>query len=81
MRNLHQLFVLCTASLIIVEVLQNFVAFSEYMNFMTKAAQSIQTGSNHARSWSKVNEESTIHERLIGFDFVLGRPFDRLAVT
>ena len=28
-----------------------------------------------------MKKESTIHERLIGFDFVLGRPFDRLAVT
>ena len=31
MQNLHQLFVLCTASHIIVG--ENFVAFSEYMNF------------------------------------------------
>ena len=31
LRNLHQLFVLCTASQI--EILQNFVALSEYMNF------------------------------------------------
>jgi hypothetical protein len=41
----------------------------------------VQTGSNHARSWSKANEESPIHERFMGFDFVVGRPFDRLAVT
>ena len=33
LQNLLQLFVLCTASKILVEILQNFVAFSEYMNF------------------------------------------------
>ena len=31
--NLHQLFVLCTASQIIGGDFENFVAFSEYMNF------------------------------------------------
>ena len=32
LRNLHQLFVLCTASQL-VEISQNFMAFLEYMNF------------------------------------------------
>jgi len=33
LQNLHQLFVLCTASQIIGGDFANFVAFSEYMNF------------------------------------------------
>ena len=41
LQNLHQLFVLCTASHII---LQNFVAFSEYMNFMRNSFDTLILG-------------------------------------
>ena len=33
LRNINQLFILCTASQILVEISQKFAAFSEYMNF------------------------------------------------
>ena len=58
LRNLHLNFVLCTASQILVEISQNFVAFSENMNFIQWNIFLKLRGFNNVRFLKRWNHSS-----------------------